>query len=323
MQLRAQKAQARFAPYQEEWFAIQEKYRKASAEGDKLKVAVLAKRMMEIKQATDLKPLAPILPGVGMAALGIGGFIGAGRLVKYHKEVVEMGGAGPLSYPGGLFGTGILEDLTSFSPTLLVIMTAMTWLSARRGALDAAAYSKWMARMPWLMTPPAFVLGYFAQFSTAQMILATTSIGYNVLQSYLLRVPSIRSALGMQGVKVHNSKDYDFPPFISAWKDTWKDWKESRIKKIQEAQEEAQWNAERREMALRSLGRREAGAGLDKSTLRIKDAPSGSLSPPVPSSDLFESTGGSSSRTLSPEMTGPPKPSQVSKGTKAHKKSKA
>jgi len=319
MQLRAQRAQARFAPYQDEWFALQEKFKKANLEGDKLKAATLAKRMMEIKDTANIKPFAPLVPGIGMAMLGIGGFIGAGRLVTYHKEVVEMGGVGPLSYPGGLFGTGILEDLTAFSPALLVVMTVMTWLSIRRGALDAPKYSKWMARMPWLMTPPAFAFGYIAHFSSAQMIVATTSIGYNVLQSYLLRIPALRSALGMKDVKVHDPKEFDFPNFITAWKDTWKDWKDDRMKKILEAQEEARRDAEKRELLLRSFGRHDMGPS--KSELRIKDAPSSSVarSPPAPlppsslhiasSNGLFESAGNpSAGGTLPPAATGPPKP---------------
>lgn len=328
MQLRAQRAQARFAPYQDEWFGIQEKFKMANLEGDKLKAATLAKRMMEIKEKTDIKPFAPLLPGIGMAMLGIGGFIGAGRLVIHHKEVVEMGGVGPLAYPGGLFGTGILEDLTAFSPVLLVIMTVMTWISTRRGALDAAKYSKWMVRMPWLMTPPAFALGYIAHFSSAQMIVATTSIGYTVLQSYLLRVPAIRSALGMQDMKVQDPKELDFPNFITAWKDTLKDWQNLRMKKIQEAQEEARRNAERRDLRMRSLGIHDMG--LSKSELRVKDAPSSIVvgSPPAPlpprhnanSHGLFESAENpSAGRTLPPEAIGPPKPaskpSRQGKGT--------
>jgi hypothetical protein len=253
-----------------------------------------------------------------MAMLGIGGFIGAGRLVAYHKEVVEMGGVGPLAYPGGLFGTGMLEDLTAFSPVLLVIMTFMTWLSTRRGALDAPKYSKWMARMPWLMTPPAFALGFVAHFSSAQMIVATASIGYNVFQSHLLRVPAIRSALGMQNVKVHDPKEFDFPNFITAWKDTWKDWEDSRMKKLREAQEEARRNAERNNFMLRSLGRHDLG--VSKSELRIKDAPTGSPpAPPRPSSlhtansnNLFESAGNpSAGRVPPPKPTGPPKPAST------------
>lgn len=336
LQIRAQKASARFAPYQDEWFAIQEKYKAAMAEGDKFKAATIGQRMMEIKAKSDLKPFAPILPAVGMAALGIGGFIGAGRLVRYHTEVVEMGGVGPLAYPGGLFGTGILENLTTFSPWLMLFMTFMTWLSTRRAALDAPKYSKWTARMPWLMTPVALFFSSIAQFSNAQMIVATTSITYNVIQSYLFRVPSVRSALGMQDVPYQDPKKYQFPPPIAAWRETFQDWRKHAQETERKAREQRLRDLERDRLLKSRMGRpgeyerdmfMPGITPYRKDSLRVKDAPTSPPPPPPPSATGVDDSrktifGSAAERHLPSSATGPPKP-QPSHKPQAAKKAKA
>ncbi|PVF92592.1 hypothetical protein CPB86DRAFT_791003 [Serendipita vermifera] len=276
LQIRAQKAGARFAPYQEEWTALQEKYQQSIMEKDRVRQMELAQRMLEIRKVADLKPFAAIAPAFGAICLGIGSFLGVGRLVIYHREVVEMGGVGPLANPGGLFGTGFLENLAEFSPTMLVIMTAITWVSGRRAAMDAPKYNKTMARMPSLMTPIALFFGYIAHFSAAQMIVACTSIGFNIAQSYLLRVPRIRTMVGMNMVPVQDSKTFVHVPLVSAWRETYgdiKNWSEKQALKKIEAERKL---SEERAALMRSRGI------VNKDILKVKDAPRSRGTPPPP-----------------------------------------
>ncbi|KAG9025236.1 hypothetical protein FS842_005283 [Serendipita sp. 407] len=237
LQFRAQRATARFLPYQDEWAELMKKLTHAKAENDTYTHNKVAMRMMDIKNKTQFNPLAALPPAIGLMFFGIGSFLGLGRLVIYHREVVEMGGAGPLAYPGGLFGTGILENLTEFSPALLVALTAITWWNVRRSGMDAPKFTKWQARLPALLPPVTLVFGVIAHFSSAQMMIAMISISYNIVQSYLLRNSAIRKLLDLESVPLGDPKSVEFTPFISAWRESWKDFIAWNLSRANDAME--------------------------------------------------------------------------------------
>jgi hypothetical protein len=217
-QLRGQKAQAAWAPYQEEFKALSEEYKAATASGNNARALETGRRMMLIREKTNFSPFAGLLPAFGLGYVGIGSFLGMGRLAAYQKEVIAMGGTGPLANPEGFLATGWLADLTVFDPALWVLFSALTWLNVRRSALDSPKYSVWMTRMPHLITPVFAVISVLARFSAAQMIVGGASIGYTVAQSYALRVPTIRRMAGMQGVK-NQGDTLKFPGFRESWEE--------------------------------------------------------------------------------------------------------
>lgn len=223
LQWRSLKAQARFAPYQAEWPELMRKIQQAKLEEDQIKLYEGVARMQEIRRVSNMKPFAGLPPVFLFMYTGIGAFLGAGKLAQYHREVIELGGTGPLTYPGGLFGTGFLEDLTTFSPTLLVLLTATTWINTRRSALDSPIETKWLKRMPSLITPIAGVLGLVIQFSAAQLLVTWIGVVLHLAHSYVRRIPVVKRLAGLEKVPVQNPKTYEFEPFISAWRNSYKD----------------------------------------------------------------------------------------------------
>ena len=226
-QLQGQKAQAAWAPYQDEFKSLSQEYQVATSTGNNVRAMEVAQRLLRIREETKVSPFAGLWPAFGLAYVGIGSFLGMGRLVAYQKEVEALGGTGPLANPDGLLGTGWLTDLTSFDPLLWVLLSGLTWWNVRRGALDAPKYSAWMARMPMIVTPIAAGASILIRFSSAQLIVASASIGYTVAQSYALRIPRIRALVGMQGVK-NQPSNMKFPGFRESWREVRKYFQDQR-----------------------------------------------------------------------------------------------
>ncbi|KIM23902.1 hypothetical protein M408DRAFT_332092 [Serendipita vermifera MAFF 305830] len=262
-QLKGQKAQAAWAPYQQQFKTLSEEYQTAMKSGNKIVAMEKAQKLLEIREQTKVSPFAGLVPAFGLAYVGIGSFIGMGRLATYQKEVEAMGGAGPLANPEGFLGSGWLTDLTAFDPGLWVIMTGLTWLNVRRSALDAPTSTPWMSRMPYLITPVFGVISLLVRFSGAQMLVGIASIGYTVLQSYLLRVPKVRQLAGMQGVKNQDPKTFKFPGFLESWREAFKalgNYQEDFVAKRTMAQQG-------------TISPAKPVAG-NRESLRVKDAPS-------------------------------------------------
>lgn len=233
-QLKGQKAQAAWAPHQEEFKLLSEQYKAATSTGDNIRALEVGQRLMQIRQQANFSPFAGLVPAFGLGYVGIGAFLGMGKLAAYQREVVAMGGAGPLANPQGFLSTGWLTDLTAFDAGLWLVFTALTFMNVRRSALDAPKYSEWMARMPHIVTPVFAVISLLVRFSAAQMIVGIASLGYTVAQSYALRVPTIRRMAGMQDVKNQNASTFKFPGFQESWKaamEYLRNWNEDLVKK--------------------------------------------------------------------------------------------
>lgn len=259
-QLKGLKAQAAWAPYQNQFKTLSEEYKAAMASGNKLLAMEKAQELVKIREKTKFSPFTSLVPAFGLGYVGIGSFLGMGKLAAYQKEVVEMGGAGPLANPEGFLGSGWLTDLTAFDPGLWVLFTGLTWLNVRRSALDSPTYNPWLTRMPMLITPVFGVMSLLFRFSSAQMIVGAVSIGYTVIQSYLLRVPKLRYAAGMQGVKNQDPKTLKFPGFLESWREVGKWFTEQ------------QNNVTQRTMMQQGPPIVSPGRPVSRDSLKIKDA---------------------------------------------------